>query len=123
MPTTFSPEFLAVSPNGSFVYTFNQGATASSGGTVIVNDPMEGFAFNSSTGALTELADSPFTDLSAEIGRFDQSGQYLISVADVPNSSFGGVFAYGVDTSSGALSSTLDHAGVPSLSYAVTDEP
>ena len=123
VPTSFSPVFLAVSPNGSFVYTFNQGATAGSGGTVIINDPMEGFAFNSSTGALTEVTGSPFTDLSAEIGRFDQSGQYLFSVADVPNSSFGGVFAYGVDTSSGALSSTLDHAGVPSLSYAVTDEP
>jgi len=117
VPTQGAPGYLAVSPNGKFVYTFDQ--TADAAGTV--NDPMEGFAF--STGVLTELSGvSPFTGLNAQLGKFDQSGQYIFAVADVPNSSLSGMFAYGV-SSSGALSSTLSHAGVASLSFAVTDEP
>jgi hypothetical protein len=72
---------------------------------------------------LTELSGvSPFTGLDAQLGKFDQSGQYIFAVADVPNSSLSGVFAYGV-SSSGTLSNTLSHAGVASLSFAVTDEP
>jgi hypothetical protein len=117
VPTQNAPGYLAVSPNGKFVYTFNQ--TADAAGTV--NDPMEGFAF--STGVLTELSGvSPFSGLDAQLGKFDQSGEYIFAVADVPSSSVSGMFAYGV-SSSGALSSTLSHAGVASLSFAVTDEP
>ncbi|HEY6370623.1 MAG TPA: beta-propeller fold lactonase family protein [Candidatus Sulfotelmatobacter sp.] len=115
--TTYFPGYLAVSPNGMFVYTFNQtfGVTGS------VNDPMEGFAF--STGTLTELGSSPFTGLDAQLGKFDQSGQYIFAVANVPNSGLSGEFAYGVSTTNGALTSSLAHAGVPSYSFAVTDEP
>ena len=116
VPTLASPVYLAVSPNGKFVYTFDQTSDIAT----TTNDPMEGFAF--STGTLTALGSSPFTGLNAELGKFDQSGLYIFAVADVPNSSLSGVFAYGVDAS-GVLSSTLDHAGVPSLSFAVTDEP
>jgi len=116
-PTQSSPGYLAVSPNGKFVYTFDQTVTA----TGATDDPMEGFAF--STGTLTELTGvSPFTGLDAQLGKFDQSGQYIFAVASVPGSSFPGEFAYGVD-STGALSNTLAHAGVVSLSFAVTDEP
>ena len=60
--------------------------------------------------------------LIAELGKFDQSGRYIFAVADVPNSSLSGEFAYGVDAG-GVLSSTLDHSGVVSKSFAVTDEP
>jgi len=116
VPTLASPVYLAVNPNGKFVYTFDQ----TSDSATTTNDPMEGFAF--STGTLTALGASPFTGLNAELGKFDQSGLYIFAVADVPNSSLSGEFAYGVDAS-GVLSSTLDHAGVPSLSFAVTDEP
>ena len=116
VPTLAPPVYLAVSPNGKFVYTFDQTSDIAS----TTNDPMEGFAF--STGTLTALGASPFTGLNAELGKFDQSGLYIFAVADVPNSNLSGEFAYGVDAS-GVLSSTLDHAGVPSLSFAVTDEP
>lgn len=115
--TVYSPGYIAVSPNGKFVYTFNQTSDIVS----TVNDPMEGFAF--STGTLTPLGTSPFTGLDALLGKFDQSGQYIFSVADVSNSTLSGEFAYGVDTTSGAVTSTLAHAGVPSTSFAVTDEP
>ena len=117
VPTLSSPGYLVVSPDGKFVYTFNQTSDIVS----TVNDPMEGFSF--STGTLAELSGvSPFTGLDALLGKFDQSGQYIFAVADVPNSSQIGEFAYGV-SSSGALTSTLAHAGVPSTSFAVTDEP
>jgi hypothetical protein len=117
--TTYFPGFLAVSPDGKFVYTFNQ----SFGATGLINDPMEGFAF--STGTLTSLGVSPFSGLDAAFGLFDQSGQYIFAVADVPNSNLEGEFAYGVDTTSGALTSTLPHAGIAGTGkgFAVTDEP
>ena len=85
-----------------------------------VNDPMEGFAF--STGTLTELGTSPFAGLNANVGKFDQSGQYIFAIADVPNSSSSGQYAYGVDAS-GRVTSSLPHAGAVNAGYAVTDEP
>lgn len=114
VPAQSSPVYLAVSPNGKFVYTFNQ----TSDGVSTVNDPMEGFSF--STGVLTALGTSPFTSLDASIGKFDQSGQYIFAIATVPNSSFPGEYAYGVDTS-GAVTSNLAHAGAPNSRYGVTD--
>ena len=71
---------------------------------------MEGFSF--STGTLAELSGvSPFTGLDAQIGEIDQSGQYIFAVADVPNSTSLGMFAYGVDTTSRSLDQHLAHAG------------
>jgi 6-phosphogluconolactonase (cycloisomerase 2 family) len=116
VPTLASPVYLAVSPNGKFVYTFEQ----TFDGVTNVNEPMEGFAF--STGVLTELGTSPFTGLDANVGKFDQSGQYIFAIASVPNSSFAGEYAYAVDAS-GAVTSNLAHAGAPNAGYAVTDEP
>jgi 6-phosphogluconolactonase (cycloisomerase 2 family) len=116
VPTLSSPVYLAVSPNGKFVYTFDQTSDIVS----TVNDPMEGFAF--STGTLTELGTSPFAGLDASVGKFDQSGQYIFAIADVPNSSLAGEYAYAVDAS-GAVTSNLPHAGAVNAGYAVTDEP
>src|SRR4029077_1401593 len=113
--TTASPINIAVSPNGRFVYTFNQDTQG-------VIGPMQGFQLNSSTGALTPLSGiSPFTGLNAEIGRFDQSGLYLFAVADEPNLNVKGTFPYTADPNSGALTSTLPFFGAPGLVYAVTD--
>ncbi|HEY6371793.1 MAG TPA: hypothetical protein VIX37_14530, partial [Candidatus Sulfotelmatobacter sp.] len=118
--TQYFPAYLAVNPNGKFVYTFNQ----SYGVLGNTNDPMEGFSF--STGTLTELSGvSPFTGLDAAFGLFDQSGQYIFAVADVNNSNLVGEFAYGASTTNGALTNTLAHAGVAGTGkgFAVTDEP
>jgi hypothetical protein len=114
--TLASPVYLAVSPNGKFVYTFDQTSDI----VTTVNDPMEGFAF--STGVLTELGTSPFAGLDASVGKFDQSGQYIFAIASVPNSSLAGEYAYAVDAS-GAVTSNLAHAGAVNAGYAVTDEP
>ena len=113
--TTASPINIAVSPNGKFVYTFNQDSLGAFG-------PVQGFQLNSSTGALTPLSGiSPFTGLNAEIGRFDQSGLYLFAVADEPTQNVTGMFPYTADPSTGALTSTFPFFGAPSLVYAVTD--
>ncbi|MGA8215826.1 MAG: hypothetical protein WB799_19700 [Candidatus Sulfotelmatobacter sp.] len=116
--TTNSPMYMTVSPNGSFVYTFNQEfASGSNTGTI---DPMEGYLLDSSTGALTALTTS-FTGLNATIGRFDQSGQYLFATAIGPQN-VGETFAYGADTSTGALSNTLTSSvGAPTADFVVTD--
>ena len=118
VPTTYTPVNLAVSPNGKFVYTFNQ--TATSTGTT--DAPMEGFTFSS--GTLTELPGvSPFTALTASVGHFDQSGQYLFAEETAPSSNVASTFAFGADTGTGALTSTLPNAGAPGTSFAVTDAP
>ncbi len=115
--TTNPPVNLAVSPNGAFVYTFNETGT----GNGTISDPMEGYSLGSS-GSLTALSTSPFTSLNASIGRFDQSGQYLIALA-APTEDTGGTYPYTVNTTTGALTSTLPYTGGPSNVYAVTDAP
>jgi 6-phosphogluconolactonase len=107
--TTFTPANLAVHPNGTLVYTFNQ--------TIISTSPMEGFQFNTTTGALTALGVSPFTSLTAPFGMFDQNGAFLFMRPGAT------LTVAGVDTTTGALTSigtpiqTLGSAG----NFVVTD--
>ena len=115
--TVLAPVYIAVDPNGTYVYTFNQ----SSFGALAPSLPMEGYTLESN-GSLTALGTSPFTGLDASMGIFDQSGEYMFTVAQPPNLSIGEQFAYGVDTSTGAVSSTLPSAGAAG-NYVVTDAP
>ena len=118
--STYSPVYVAVTPNGSFVYTFS---LTESGG-VLSDDPIEGFALNASTGALTELSGlSPFTTLKGQMGKFDQSGDYLFEIGLESTTSTSGMIPLGVNGSTGAIGSTLGYAGAVSTSYAVTDAP
>jgi hypothetical protein len=109
-PTTAGPEFLALSPNGKFLFTFAEDSS-------LRPLPLEGFTFDATTGTLTTMPNSPFTSLpKVPTATFDQSGTTMIGVTD---SSF---TVYAVDATTGAPSSTL-----PSLSvlhderYAVTN--
>jgi 6-phosphogluconolactonase (cycloisomerase 2 family) len=115
--TTLAPVYLAVDPDGTYIYTFNQ----TSFGASAPLEPMEGYTLESN-GSLTALTGSPFTGLDASIGLFDQSGEFLFSVAQLPNSTIGSEFAYAVDSTTGAVSSNLASAGVAG-SYVVTDAP
>jgi hypothetical protein len=115
-PTTNAPAFLAVDPTGAYVYTFSQ-----TFGPLATLEPMEGYILESN-GSLTALSASPFTGLNAGIGLFDQSGNYLFTVAELTNSSIAEQFAYFVDASTGAVSSTLPAAGAAGP-YVVTDAP
>ena len=107
--TTYTPSTLTVHPSGSYVYTFSQTVTGTS--------PTEGFQFNTTTGALTAVAGSPFTALTAPAGEFDQSGLYLFMH---PGTSLS---VASVNTNTGALtsiSSPITNIGSP-VGWAVTD--
>jgi 6-phosphogluconolactonase len=117
-PTTNSPQYMTVSPNGTFVYTFEEDFNNQDAGTIY---PMEGFTLGSS-GSLTPLGVS-FAGLDATIGRFDQSGAYLFTIAIDPTTGVGGYFPYAASTTTGALTSTLSSVPAPGAVYAVTDAP
>jgi hypothetical protein len=112
--TTYTPINLTVSPSGAFVYTFNQEPVA------LTFDPMEGFSL-SSAGALAALDSSPFTSFPAQVGQFEQSGQYMIAVAEAANIGVS-TFPYALDSTTGALTSTISPLGDPGT-FVVTDAP
>jgi len=114
-PTGNSPVYLAVSPNGKFVYTFNELVA----GPLATAQAMEGYALIA--GVPTPLGTSPFTNFTMTIGKFDQSGQYLFTQGSV--SGFGGSWVLGADPVAGGLSSSIAHLSAPSTSFAVTDVP
>ncbi|HWX91295.1 MAG TPA: beta-propeller fold lactonase family protein [Terriglobales bacterium] len=108
--TTAGPEFLALSPNGKYLFTFAEDNT-------LQPLPLEGFTFDATTGTLTAMTNSPFASLPKVVtATFDQAGTTMIGLT---GSSF---TVYAVDANTGAPSSTL-----PSLSvlhderYAVTN--
>jgi 6-phosphogluconolactonase (cycloisomerase 2 family) len=113
--TTLAPVYLAVDSSGTYVYTFNQ----TSYGSEATSQPMEGYLL-ATTGSLTAVTGSPFTGLDASYGLIDQSGQYIFVEAQA--GSIAEEFAYGVDTSTGAVTSTLPSAGIAGT-YVVTDVP
>lgn len=108
--TNYTPDALAVHPSGTFVYTFNQ--------TGVSTSPMEGFQFNTNTGALTPLGTSPFTALTANAGMFDQSGTYLLMHPTTT------LTAASVNTTTGALTALgtpITNVGSSAGGWAVTD--
>jgi 6-phosphogluconolactonase (cycloisomerase 2 family) len=113
--TISDPLDLAVNPNGSWVYSFNEDSAGALAG-------MEGYQIDPSTGALKALPSSPFVTLKASKGQFEQSGRFVFAIGAVTNS--GIVTPYSADTSTGALTGTIVPLGFPGLgSFAVTDAP
>jgi 6-phosphogluconolactonase len=115
--TVDHPVNLTVSPNGAFVYTFNEDIFQNS-------EAMEGYQLTS-TGGLTPVGSSPFSSLLIQNGQFEQSGQFLIGVSSfVATASDSGTFPLTVDPVSGALTSTVPALGSPLNSiFVVTDAP
>lgn len=107
--TVFTPANMQVHPSGKFVYTFNENSAG-------VTSPTECYQINTTSGALTPVAGSPFTAVSAPEGLFDQNGVYLFSDQGTTLS------VASVNTATGALSSvaSLTNVGSPSA-FAVTD--
>jgi 6-phosphogluconolactonase len=72
--TAFSPYSIAVQPvTGEFVYSFSLGSSN-------VENHIEGYQLNTSTGALIAVSGSPFTSIPIAIsGQFDQSGAFLFA--------------------------------------------
>lgn len=73
--TTYSPIAVAVQPSvgGDLVYSFS----VSSQG---VENPIEGYTLNLTSGTLTAIAGSPFTGTAGSWGQFDPSGAYLFAL-------------------------------------------
>jgi 6-phosphogluconolactonase (cycloisomerase 2 family) len=106
--TAALPLNLVVHPSGTYVYALDGFSTG-----------MEGYEIQAS-GALKGITGSPFTAVDLDAGEFDQSGKYLFGVGEGSvTASFG---PYGVDTSSGAISTlTLGTLGFPGGGIAVSD--
>ena len=103
--TQGDPFHLSIAPNGKFLYA----AVNTDGGYLI-----EGYSVNSSTGALTELAGSPFNSGKCpEALETDFSSQFLI----VPNRCDGTVSVFKIDPTTGALT------GVPGSPFAAGESP
>ena len=113
---TDTPSYVAVHPNGKYVYTFNE-TTAVTG---FSRQEINVIAFNVSTGALGPA--TPFPTVLSDIGKFDQSGQYIFAIGEETGATAAGMIPITV-ASNGALSVSIAHQGVPGTSYAVTDAP
>jgi len=118
--TPQTPSFITVSPNvqsgSELVFTFNEDDN-STGPTPL--EPILEFSFNPSTGTLGTPTTSTFL---SSVGKFDQSGNFLIAPGQSSNTAEAGVLALEV-SSTGALENNLPSTGQTSLSFAVTDEP
>jgi len=109
--TTLIPSSLTVHPSGKFVYTFNATVSSTSLGT-------EGYQINTTTGAVTAVAGSPFTAVVGTQGQFDQSGAYLFTQPSAE------VAVAAVNTTTGALSVSskpITGLGPSGGEFAVTD--
>lgn len=108
--TASIPENMVLSPNGNFVYAFDGEET-----------PMEGYSLeNLSTGALTAVSGSPFTGINLQVGRFDQSGDYLFGISE--GSLSAEFLPYSADPSTGIISTTTyAPLGIPEGSFAISD--
>ncbi len=111
--TTAAPFEFAIHPGGKFVYTFG----SDSSGAVTT---LEGFQINTTTGALSALAGSPFTSLPIVSDcRFDQGGGEAFCI-DAP---FGRKFSVLTpNPTTGALTHTVSDLSVGNnFPFAVTD--
>ena len=118
--TTYAPFNIAVQPtstNGEFVYSFSIADSGTS------TNPIEGFQLNTSTGALTELTNSPFSTLTAQTawGQFDPSGAYLFFYSGTAPSVDLGVLSV---SSTGGLTAVGSTTALTTPGYwAVSDVP
>jgi hypothetical protein len=114
--TKYSPGSIAVqpSPGGTLVYSL------SSTNLGVIN-PIEGYQINLTTGALSAIAGSPFTDVGGA-AQFDQSGQFLFVVEDPGAASTTAMDVYDL-SSSPTLTTPTASLGWSKGSWAPTDIP
>jgi 6-phosphogluconolactonase len=117
--TQYAPFNITMDPssaNGEYIYSFsiNDSGTGA--------NPIEAYSLNTSTGALTAVSGSPFSNLTVSPwGQFDQSGGYLFVYAGVSPDFSLGVMSVG---STGGLTETVGTVPLTTGGYwAVTDVP
>ena len=82
-------------PNGQFIYVVNNS-----------DSTISGYALNGTTGALTPLAGSPFAAAAGVYAlTIHPSGAFLYAANTTANTNVSSVTAYGIDPSTGALTS------------------
>jgi len=107
-PTSATPNFVAVHPSGKFLYVSE--LDSSQAGV------FEGFQLDSSTGAVTALSNSPFSNFASMYEcQFDQSGANLFCVSST------GYTVLTIDPSTGAPTSTIPELQAPPFVFAVTN--
>lgn len=124
--TNGTPRNIAVHPNGEWVYTFSEDPTT------VAQEAVEGFDFDSSTGALSNMSGSPFTSIIANGGIIEQSGQFLfgLGITQQTVGSENTITPYTIDASSGALAAwqsgeghSADFPSIDEAAVAATDAP
>ena len=92
--TANMPYWLAIHPSGKFVYSFEEDSQRDL-------QPFEGFQLNSTSGALTAIAGSPFTNLASIVYcQFDQGGAAFCETAT-------GFMVVAMDASTGVPSNSV----------------
>ena len=120
--TTYSPFTIAAMPPATaneFVYSFSLNDQASA------YNPIEGYQLNTTTGALTAISGSPFSNSgSGDWGQFDQLGSYLVVYGNVSTSSGTEpeLNAFSV-ASTGALSQSISPTPLVTTGYWVVTDP
>jgi hypothetical protein len=120
--TTFSPFTIAAQPpssNGEFIYSFSLNDTATG------YNAIEAFQLNTSTGALTTVTGSPFSNVFLGYwGQFDQSGANLLVYSNILTSSGTqtqlGALAVGSD---GSLTQPISPVTLTTPGYWVVTDP
>jgi 6-phosphogluconolactonase (cycloisomerase 2 family) len=124
--TSGTPRNIAVHPNGRWVYTFSEDPIT------VEQEAVEGFDFDSSSGAVTTMSGSPFTDIIANGGVIEQSGQFVFGLGITLQSrgAENTITPYTIDPSSGELAvwqsgigNSANFLGIDEAAFAATDAP
>jgi 6-phosphogluconolactonase (cycloisomerase 2 family) len=110
--------WMAVTPNGKYLYTFNQNLQNQ---TQPMEEAIQGFTLASLPASLTPITGSPFTTFDSKFGLIDQSGNYMVVNGEESNAPVAGTFPI-VIGSDGTLSSTFSST-LSAGSIGITDEP
>jgi 6-phosphogluconolactonase len=114
--TVYPPHSVAVQQNSGGHLLYSLSLSATSGGF----NAIEGYELNASTGALTAISGSPFTNVaSGYLGQFDQSGT-LLSVSGGGGAAQLGVLAVG---SGGALTQPVSPVDLTAVGPWVITDP
>jgi lactonase family protein with 7-bladed beta-propeller len=120
--TVYSPFTIAVQPassGGEFVYSLSVNDDGTS------YNPIEGYSLDTTSGALTAITGSPFSNLASGYwGQFDQSGAYLFAYS-TGNSGSGTLTQIGALTvgSDGSLTQPISSLTLATPGYWVVTDP